>query len=165
MRALEDHLQLTLFDRSKRSPALTPLGRAVAAKAREVVESYDRLVPSVLAEEGFAGELALGAVPTCLSGLIPLTVSRLKQGYPNLHISVQPGLTRDLISNLRRGTIDAAVASRPAAIPAGVAFHFLAEERLQLLVAEGRRNKLGRRHPENPPFHPVQPGHRGRRSD
>lgn len=135
MKALEDELGIQLFDRSKRSPELTPTGRAFVVKAREVVTAYDNLVPSVTQDDGLTGDIILGAVPTCLSGIVPLAASILKNRYASLHIVVQPGLTRKLISDTQRDIIDAAIISRPPIVPDGMEFETLADEEIQLLAS------------------------------
>lgn len=137
MKALEAEWNVALFDRTRRTPEFTPIGRAMVARAREVVADYDNLVPSVLGDDGLNGELMLGAIPTTLTGLVPLTVSSLKKSYPKLHIRLQPGLTNDLILQLKRGRIDAAIISRPSHVPKGYVWHEVAEEELQLLAADG----------------------------
>ena len=135
MRALEDEWQVALFDRSKRTPELTPTGRAIAAKAREVVRAYDSIVPSVISGESLEGEVALGAVPTTLIGLAPLTISLLKDRYPNLHVRLFPGLTTRLIAQIERGAIDAAIISRPMVVPRGLDYREIAEEPLRLIAS------------------------------
>ena len=135
MKALEAELGLALFDRSRRSPELTATGRALVDKARSVVAAYDNMVLSVTEDHSPTGELTLGSVPTCMTGLVPLAVSNLKQNFPSLRIAVQPGLSRKLLSETQRGSIDAALVSRPAVIPAGMACADISVERLQLLAA------------------------------
>ena len=136
MKSLEAEWKLQLFDRSPRTPVLTPIGRAVVTKAREVVKEYDNLIPSTIGDDGLHGELMLGAIPTVLVGLVPLTVSSLKKSYPKLHIHLQPGLTNELILQLERGRIDAAVVSRPSSIPKGFIWQSVAIEELQLLTSQ-----------------------------
>lgn len=140
MKALEAEWNVTLFDRTRRTPEFTPIGRAMVARARDVVTDYDNLVPSVLGDDGLNGELMLGAIPTTLTGLVPLTVSSLKKSYPKLHIRLQPGLTNDLILQLKRGRIDAAIISRPSHVPKGYVWHEVANEELQLLAADGTKS-------------------------
>jgi len=111
MKLLVAEWGVKIFDRAHRTPELTPVGRALVAKARKVVAEYDSIVPSVLEDDGLSDELMLGAVPTTLTGLVPLTVSSLKASYPKLHVRIQPGLTHDLILQLERGRIDAAIIS------------------------------------------------------
>ena len=136
MKTLEAEMQILLFDRSKRTPELTATGRAIVAKAREVIIAYDNIVPSVLGEEGLQGEIVLGTVPTSLTGLAPLTISVLKQNFNDLHVRLQPGLTSNLLSQLERGMIDVAIISRPAILPPGMNFLNVAEEPLQLLASQ-----------------------------
>lgn len=136
MKLLEEEWGVAIFDRSYRIPELTSVGRALVAKARKVVADYDNLLPSVLEDDGLSGELMLGAVPTTLTGLVPLTVSSLKRAYPKLIVRIQPGLTNELILQLERGKIDAAIVSRPSHIPKGQVWSEIAKEQLQLLAAQ-----------------------------
>jgi len=136
MKALEEMWKVTIFDRSKRTPELTPIGRALVAKAREIVRDYDNLVPSVMGDDGLTGDLYLGAVPTTLTGLVPLSISILKSAFPNLHIRVVPGLTHDLLRNIERGSLDAAIISKLSPIQKMHQWRNIAAEPLQLLASE-----------------------------
>ncbi|ASJ72852.1 LysR family transcriptional regulator [Granulosicoccus antarcticus] len=136
MQSLEEKWQVKLFDRTRRTPELTPVGRALVARAREVVFDYDGLVESVIGDHGIRGELLLGAVPTTLTGLVPLAASRLKQEYPQLHVRVIPGLTNELIRMLERGSIDAAIVSSPNVIQKTFSWNLLAVEPLELLASQ-----------------------------
>ena len=136
MRALEAEFGVALFDRSKRTPELTPIGRAIVAKAKDVVSAYDAIVPSVLGDEGLRGEISLGALPTSLTGLAPLTIHLLKKKSNSIHVRVNPGLTVSLIAEVERGRLDAAIISRPPSLPAQISAQFLTEEPMQLLAAK-----------------------------
>lgn len=135
MKTLESQWQVQLFDRSKRTPMLTPTGRALVVGAREVVANYDNLVSSVLGNTGVKGDLLVGAVHTTLTGLVPLAVSTLKEQYPELHVRIVPGLTYELVRMLDRGTIDAAIVSHPRSISKSYTWHTIATEPLELLAS------------------------------
>lgn len=136
MKALEEMWEVTLFDRSKRTPILTPIGRALVAKARNIVWDYDNLVSSVTGDDGLSGELYLGAVPTTLTGLVPLSISFLKNEFPNLHVRVVPGLTHELVRKVERGSLDAAIVSKFSPIQKSLLWSDIASEPLELLASE-----------------------------
>lgn len=135
MKALEAEQGIKIFDRSKRSPELTPMGRALVSRARDVIAAYDGLVPGILGEDSLRGMVRLGAVPTTLTGLVPLTISSLKHSFPALMVSVTPGLTNTLLHQVERGALDAAITSRPEVVPRNLAWLDVAQEPLELLVS------------------------------
>ena len=134
MKQLEDMWSLPVFDRTSRTPRPTISGRALAEKSRQVVAAYDGIVPSVTGEGSLRGELTLGAVPTTLTGLVPLAISKLRARYSELHVRVVPGLTADLMNQLERGRLDAALATQPAFMPESIVTAHIADEPLDLLL-------------------------------
>lgn len=135
MKALELEWGVSLFDRSKRTPELTPVGRAIVTRAREVVAAYDSIVPSVLGEDGLRGRLSLGVLPTTLTSLVPRAMATLKHRYPDLHIELVPNQTKELIIAIERGALDAAIVSRPTPLPRGMRFWSIVEEPMELLAS------------------------------
>ncbi|EPX81104.1 Transcriptional regulator, LysR family [Litoreibacter arenae DSM 19593] len=135
MKALEADWGVTLFDRSKRTPELTPVGRAVVTKAREIVAAYDNLLPSVMGDDGLRGTLQLGGVPTALTSLIPFAITSIKARFPELHVSVTPNQTKELLIDLERGVLDAAVITKPHVVPRNMRWVPIATEPMELLTS------------------------------
>ncbi|MDJ0609241.1 MAG: LysR family transcriptional regulator [Kiloniellales bacterium] len=135
MKALEEEWQVALFDRSRRAPELTPLGKALVARAREIVAAYDGILASVSGEAGFRGELNLGAVPTTLTGMVPFALAMLKKEHAELHVRVVPGLTTELAAQVERGALDAALVTRMAPLPRRHEWREVAREAFELLAA------------------------------
>jgi DNA-binding transcriptional LysR family regulator len=127
MKSLEQDWGIAIFDRSNRTPTLTPLGRALLTRAREVVAAYDSIVPSILGDDGLTGELTLGVLPTTLTGLVPLAISALRDRFRDLHVAVVPGLTTNLLQKVERGLLDAAIVSKP---------HFVSRHHVWSEIAE-----------------------------
>ncbi len=135
MQTLEADLGIALFDRSRRTPELTPMAHEIVAKARKLIADYDNLVPSVLSDGGLGGTITLGALRTTLTGLTPQAMAVLKSRFPQIGLHIRPGLTGDLLTDLSRGTLDAAIVTKPHMMPVGLVFRDLVEEPMQLIAA------------------------------
>jgi len=135
MRNLETSLKLQIFERSQRTPKLTEVGLSLVSEASMVIAAYDGLADKVRSDNDISGNLILGAVPTTLTGLLPLALSQLKVQYPALQIRVVPGLSNQLLLQLDRGQIHAAVISQPEVLSHSLSFSKIATEALVLLVS------------------------------
>lgn len=134
MKRLEESLQVSLFDRHSTPPKLNQLGHAVVPKARDIVQAYDSLLDDLPGTENWSGELTLGAVPSTIRGLVPLSVKALMKSAPGLTIRVVPGLSYDLTEQVERDALDAAILTEPFRIPRSLSWQPFVEEPLVLLT-------------------------------
>ncbi|MEH6455334.1 MAG: LysR family transcriptional regulator [Cocleimonas sp.] len=135
MKRLEGMFEVTLFDRSEKSPRLNQLGQALIPKAKKVIYDYETIFDDLVGDAQFIGELTLGAVPTTIRELIPRSIKKLMKNYPDLYIRVVPGLGGDLLDQVSRGAIDAAIMSKPESIDKAFHWRQIAEEELVLVTA------------------------------
>ena len=118
IKGIEAAFGLTLFDRGTRPPRLTRDGEAFVRRAREVVAGWERLTESLLADSA-VGVLELGAIPTLVSGILPIALRRLRRTSPDLRIRLTTGLSHELEERLRRGALDAALVTQPGEVGPG----------------------------------------------
>ena len=135
MQTLESDLNITLFDRSKRTPELTPIAHQIVRKARQLIMDYDNLVSSVVDDDGLNSEVTFGALPTILTGLAPRAMALLRTRFPQLRVHICPALTGDLLSDIERGRLDTAILSKPHLLPLGIEFKELVTEPLELIAS------------------------------
>lgn len=135
MRNLEISWNLELFDRSLKAPKLTSTGLALVDGAQSVVSAYDNLADKVRPGDEISGDLILGAVPTALTGLVPLALSQLEMAHPSIRVRIIPGLTNQLLLQIDRGQIHAAIISKPEVLFNSLNFSQLASEKMVLLAA------------------------------
>ena len=105
---LEERLGVQLIERSRTRVALTPIGKEVASRARQILAAVDDLV-EVAKFDGapFGGTIRLGVLPTVGAYLLPHLVSDLHRTYPYLKLYVRERLARNLLEGLDEGSFDA----------------------------------------------------------
>ncbi|MGC6516809.1 MAG: LysR family transcriptional regulator [Candidatus Puniceispirillaceae bacterium] len=135
MKQLEDSLSVELFDRSLRSPKLTAIAYQIVEKARKIVDDYDSLAKPNQGDKIFESEINLGSIPTALTGLTAQAIAAMKVKFPRMKIHVRSGLTAPLLADVGRGVLDAAIISKPHLMPTKLAFHKIADEKMQLIVS------------------------------
>lgn len=118
VRALEGELGAPLFDRIGRRSELTPFGREVLARARQLVFEADELAERGRAMQiGQAGTLriGLGAGPAAL--LTTPLLAHMAAHHPRVMLELTRG-TETLLQALRARTVDALVADVRSVAPA-----------------------------------------------
>ncbi len=152
MKALEEELGVTLFDRSKRPPELNPAGYALVPKARDLIIRYEALKPALGGVMDIVENLTVGTVPTTITGVMPRALKALQKNYDNLHIRIYPGLSDDLYAQVDRGFLDAAVMTEPPTIHDHLLWRPFTEEPLVVLTARDTPSNDAREVLETQPF-------------
>lgn len=116
VRKLEQLLNVTLFERSRRHVAPTPEGARLITLGRDVLASARNLLEVARAHTGpLDGLLHIGVIPTLGPYYIPGLLQRLRQEYAQLSLRLSEKTTNNLVQSLRQGELDVAfLAPTPA---------------------------------------------------
>lgn len=112
IRALEDMVDLALFERNGPNIALTPVGREFYRLALPLVDEIDRL-PDTFAEQHrhVAGDVHVAAGDTSAAVLLPEYLKRFAQRHPDSRVNVRTGTGRECLQWLRAYEVDLVVAA------------------------------------------------------
>lgn len=135
MKRLEATLNVSLFDRTQRSLTLNQLGKALVPKARDIVHAYETMLDDLVGSSAHFGQLTLGAVPSTIPVMVPLAIKRLVVAHPDLHVHVVTGLSGDLMDQVERGALDAAILGLKEIPSVNMKWQPLAEEGMVLLAS------------------------------
>lgn len=114
IKKLEEELGVTLFERTKKTVALTAIGKALLPYARRAVEEAEALARLAHAgRDPLAGPLRLGVIPTLSLYLMPLIIRPFKRTCPGLTLILTEESTGHLLERLRRHELDAALVATP----------------------------------------------------
>jgi len=110
IRKLEEQLGATLFERTKRSVRVTPLGEEIVVKARALIALANEIEETAKARRNpLSGPLQLGMIPTLGPYLTPILLPSLRHGLPEVQLSLAETVTEQLEARLLTGELDAAI--------------------------------------------------------
>ena len=112
VRALEEELHQTLFDRSGRSIVLNTAGRGLVAPVMELVARYEALAARP-GDAQLGGTVVMGALVSALMGAFADCLWALKKRHPALEVTLLAGQSADFALRVERGELDAAVVTQP----------------------------------------------------
>src|SRR6478609_9184204 len=136
MKVLEREFGVPLLRRAGRTVAPTEAGHRLASRAQSMLGELSTL-RTMVAGEGGALELTVGATNTMLNGPLPIVLDALVQAHPAARISVRTGLTSELYELVLHDQLDAAICLHPSfVLPKTLHWVPLREERLVLLAPE-----------------------------
>ena len=137
IKALEDELGASLFNRGGGGIQLTPGGLALlpyAEKLRELSSEAVHAVAQAHGENG--GELALGASQTIAQYLLPQLLAAFLHAHPRVRITAGSGNTDAVLENLLTSKIQIALIEGPESRP-GLRIEPFMDDRLVLVVPPG----------------------------
>ena len=111
IRSLERELGAQLFERTTREVRLTDAGRVLLPEARRTLDAAARAQAAVFgAQEGLRGTLRLGLMQLVRAADVGSLIAQFHRERPLVDIRpmTAPGGSAELISDVRRGTLDAA---------------------------------------------------------
>ena len=114
LQELEAVLGATLVERTKRRVHLTPLGKVMAARGRELVGIAGEMVDLARGAAGpLTGQRQIGVIPTIAPFLLPKVLPALGLAFPDLRLSLREDLSARLLEQLDRGELDAVIYALP----------------------------------------------------
>lgn len=134
LKNLEQELDVALFDRSVRPPAMTPEARRVSAHARAILAECEAIYAINDTEKALKGHYRIGFIPTAMVRVMPHFLTAAAKHHPAASFSVESGLSTGLAQRIQQGELDVALLTQvPGGDPA-IHFQFLLSERFVMAV-------------------------------
>ena len=136
---LEHSLGVPLFERKQRGVEPTLYGNVLIRRAGAALSEMDTAHQEVLElQSGLRGRVALGAILTPSTTLIPRVIKLLQARNAHLNVSVDVDCSNTLLERLRSGELDIVVGRVGDAVgTANVCFEPITDEPHKLIVRKG----------------------------
>jgi DNA-binding transcriptional LysR family regulator len=136
---LEHALGVTLFERLPRGVEPTWYGKVLIRRAGASLAEMDAAYQEVMElMSGLRGRVAVGAILTPSTTLVPAAVTLLKTRHARLNVSIEVGSSKQLVEHLRAGDLDIVIGR---VVDGSIAdeFHFepITDEPHSLIVRAG----------------------------
>jgi DNA-binding transcriptional LysR family regulator len=128
--ALEASLGVTLVERSPRSVVLTAAGQRFHTDAKAILAALAQAEKNAqAAAHGDAGTLSIGFTMCAAYSVVPAYTRAISHAFPQVELSLREVLSPDLVAQVLKGQIDAAIMF-PIAPQAGLATRTIVSEPL-----------------------------------
>jgi DNA-binding transcriptional LysR family regulator len=108
IKAIEDVLDLVLFERTPRGMTLTRDGERLLVKAEQTLAAHQELMGEATRIKGqLTGKLRLGAGSNSSHQAIGRLLTLLSERCPELEVALKHGTSLEILAGLRNGSLDA----------------------------------------------------------
>jgi len=135
IKALEERLGRTLFERGKAGVKMTPAGLQFHKHALALVRVWEQARLEVALPVGYQAALTVGGQYSLWDGFLLNWVGRMRADAPDIALRTQAGFSNLLMQHLVEGTLDIGVMYTPASRP-GFEVELLFEEELVFVSSE-----------------------------
>lgn len=144
IKQLEQNLGVALFERDKRRVLLTQPGEALVGRACGVLDAVDELLDvSAGSESPLTGPLRLGVIPTIAPYLLPRSIRRIRERFPELRLYLREDTTEKLLELLSQGQLDVLLLAREAELGEVDILELFSDRFLLAVPKEHRLGSLG----------------------
>jgi LysR family positive regulator for ilvC len=142
---IEADLGQPVFQRTKRSVALTRAGEIFRDHARSQLAAHARLIEALAAEtQAPSGELRVACTVTACHSVLPKLLARCRARYPGIHLQLSTSDAARCMQRLESDEVDVAVVPEPDEPARELSFVRLAHTELSLIAPRADR-ELARR--------------------
>jgi DNA-binding transcriptional LysR family regulator len=139
IKALEDELNVRLFERTTRSVQLTHSGRVFLDEARNILAASLKAEERArAAEQGIAGTLRLGVIAPSANAWLAAILRKFRQQFPQVHLSLFDLTSTEQLRRLRTDDLDVGLLRPPIDFP-DLQCQFVDESKQVLALPAGHR--------------------------
>jgi DNA-binding transcriptional LysR family regulator len=118
IRALEESLEIRIFERRHRGVQITEAGRIFLAQVAEGIEHLDHAVKTAgMLSNSALGRVRIGAPTTIAAGFLADLLRGYREQWPAIDIEIFDGRARDAIFQVREGKLDIAFVAGALDVP------------------------------------------------
>jgi len=115
---LEDDFGVRLFERDKRTVALTHSGEELLEYAEQLLGISARMLEAVSDRATHEGFVSIGVIEAVVHTWLPEMLKRVRHEFPKVRVEIHSYMTADLHEELLKGNIDLALTAETLANPA-----------------------------------------------
>ena len=140
IKALEDRLGKTLFERSKSGATLTIAGQQFLKHAQAMVRVWEHARLEIALPDGYESSLTVGGQYSLWAEFLVDWLANVRTAHPQIAVRAQLGFSDSLMVQLIDGTLDLGVMYSPQARP-GFEVDLLFEDELLLVASHPSNSK------------------------
>lgn len=138
IKAMEDALGLSLFERTPRGMSLTSDGQRLLTKAEQTLAAHQELLAEASRKKGqLTGKLRLGAGTSSNNEAIGRLLTILAERCPDVEVTLKHRSSQEILEGIRNGTLDAGFYNEPGEPDDDLATIDVAEFAIHVVGAPG----------------------------
>ena len=137
MKKIEVELDLTLWDRTRRSAKLTSAGEVFYQEAKNLSKQYHKtLIKMQKLQEIVSQELHIGTLPFLAQYNITERIRQFQISHPEIKLKLSEVEEKDLLAGLSNDTFDFVIARKSMIAINNYCFHVIAQDTLCVILPE-----------------------------
>lgn len=138
IKAMEDTLGLSLFERTPRGMSLTRDGQRLLAKAEQTLAAHQELMAEATRSKGeLTGKLRLGAGSNSNNEAIGRLLTVLSERCPGVEVALKHRTSQEVLAGIRNGSLDAGFYNEPGEAEPDLTTIEVAQFAIYLVAAPG----------------------------